>query len=301
MSSCGLPRTPSYSKNIMKLALLGLGVFPFFASAAVPLYYQCGGANWTGETECVDGAICQEQNPSYFQCVADPSKPNDNPSEPHELSGSIYGYGRDCTIWYIPSAGASARGLFLCPGQCGGSNWTGDTGCVSTAICKHWNPFYFQCVAPTIPAGALTVGKNGEGKYTTITQALADTTSNVIYVYPGNYTEQVVISRSNITIYGQTSEPLSYYSNMVTVSGNLYAGLAGSNDLSGTVRVSGTNVKLYNLNIENTFGKPIDQAQAIALSVQAGPFACYACQLRGYQDTLLSNKGVQFYGKSLIQ
>lgn len=30
---------------------------------------------------------------------------------------------------------------------------------------------------------------------------------------------------------------------MVTVSGNLYAGIAGSNDLSGTVRVSGTNVK----------------------------------------------------------
>ncbi|KAG8911563.1 hypothetical protein FRC00_006248 [Tulasnella sp. 408] len=57
----------------MKLALLGLGVFPFFASAAVPLYYQCGGANWTGETECVDGAVCQEQNPSYFQCVADPN------------------------------------------------------------------------------------------------------------------------------------------------------------------------------------------------------------------------------------
>lgn len=72
MSRCGLPRTPSYSKNIMKLALLGLGVFPFFASAAVPLYCessgtvealfahllftdQCGGANWTGETECVDG------------------------------------------------------------------------------------------------------------------------------------------------------------------------------------------------------------------------------------------------------
>ncbi|KAG8910772.1 hypothetical protein FRC01_006141, partial [Tulasnella sp. 417] len=155
--------------------------------------------------------------------------------------------------------------------------------------------------SPTIPAGAITVGKNGEGTYTTISQALADKTSNVIYVYPGNYTEQVVISRPNITIYGQTSDPLSYYSNMVTISGNLYAGIAGSNDLSGTVRVSGTNVQLYNLNIENTFGKPIDQAQAIALSVQAGPFACYACQLRGYQDTLLSNKGIQFYGKSLIQ
>ncbi|KAG8912657.1 hypothetical protein FRC00_004030, partial [Tulasnella sp. 408] len=145
------------------------------------------------------------------------------------------------------------------------------------------------------------LGKNGEGKYTTINQALADTSSNIIYVYPGNYTEQVSISRSGLTIYGQTSSKLSYSSNTVTISGNKYAGAAGSNDASGTVRILATGVKLYNLNIENTFGKPIDQAQAIALSVQAGTFACYACQLRGYQDTLLANVGTQFYGKCLIQ
>ncbi|KAG9006108.1 hypothetical protein FRB90_010034 [Tulasnella sp. 427] len=173
--------------------------------------------------------------------------------------------------------------------------------------------------AAAVPSGAITVGKSGQGKYTTITKALADTSrwdwsvqfdenetyigihSNIIYVYAGNYTEQVVISRSGVTIYGETSSALSYSSNTVTISGNKYAGSAGSNDASGTVRVLATGVKLYNLNIENTFGKPIDQAQAIALSVQAGTFACYACQIRGYQDTLLANKGTQFYGKSLIQ
>ncbi|KAG8878282.1 hypothetical protein FRB97_002632, partial [Tulasnella sp. 331] len=58
---------------------------------------------------------------------------------------------------------------------------------------------------------------------------------------------------------------------------------------------------MYNLNIENTFGKPVDQAQAIALSVQGGKFAAYACQLRGYQDTLYANVGAQYYSKSLIQ
>ncbi|KAG9016657.1 hypothetical protein FRB90_002648 [Tulasnella sp. 427] len=269
----------------MKFAVLGLGIFPFFASAAVPLYYQCGGEGWTGETDCVDGAVCQVMNTYYSQCVTNPT-PTTTVANP------------------TSSAGASVyTGGVALYGQCGGSNYTGDTGCVSTAICKHWNPYYYQCVAPTIPAGAITVGQNGEGTYTTISQALNDTSSNVIYVYPGNYTEQVVISRPNITIYGQTSDKLSYYSNMVTVSGNKYAGGAGSNDLSGTVRITttGTGASLFNLNIENTFGKPIDQAQAIALSVQAGPFACYACQLRGYQDTLLSNRGAQFYGKSLIQ
>ncbi|KAG8963679.1 hypothetical protein FRC05_004560 [Tulasnella sp. 425] len=120
---------------------------------------------------------------------------------------------------------------------------------------------------------------------------------NIIYIYPGNYTEQVVISRSNIKIYGQTSSKLSYSSNTVTISRYMSAATAGSNDASGTVRVTATGVSLYNLNIENTYGKG---AQAIALSVQAGTFGCYACQLRGYQDTLLANKDTQFYGKCLI-
>ncbi|TFK60319.1 hypothetical protein BDN72DRAFT_535054 [Pluteus cervinus] len=40
------------------------------ALAAVPLYGQCGGANWTGETTCVSGATCSYSNEYYSQCVA---------------------------------------------------------------------------------------------------------------------------------------------------------------------------------------------------------------------------------------
>jgi len=40
------------------------------ASSVADLYYQCGGKNWTGPTECVSGAICQSMNPFYYQCVA---------------------------------------------------------------------------------------------------------------------------------------------------------------------------------------------------------------------------------------
>ncbi|GMG27146.1 unnamed protein product [Ambrosiozyma monospora] len=39
-------------------------------SSAIPLYYQCGGSNWTGATQCVDGATCVSQNEYYYQCVA---------------------------------------------------------------------------------------------------------------------------------------------------------------------------------------------------------------------------------------
>jgi len=55
------------------------------------------------------------------------------------------------------------------------------------------------------------------------------------------------------------------------------------------------------LNIVNSYGKQATQSQAIALSVEQGKFGCYACQLKGYQDTLLAETGAQFYGKSYIE
>jgi pectinesterase len=153
------------------------------------------------------------------------------------------------------------------------------------------------------PAGAITIAKDGSGKYTSIAKALADTSSSVYYIYPGNYTEQVVISRANIKIYGETSSLSSYSGNTVTISRNMPASVAGSNDASGTVRVTSaaTGVRLYNLNIENTYGKPVNQAQAIALSAYGAKFGVYGCQLRGVQDTLLANAGTQYYAKTLIR
>ncbi|KAF9449521.1 glycoside hydrolase family 5 protein [Macrolepiota fuliginosa MF-IS2] len=45
----------------------------FFVSsvhAAQPLYAQCGGIGWTGETTCVSGATCTALNEYYSQCLA---------------------------------------------------------------------------------------------------------------------------------------------------------------------------------------------------------------------------------------
>ncbi|KAF8707953.1 Pectinesterase, partial [Rhizoctonia solani] len=152
------------------------------------------------------------------------------------------------------------------------------------------------------PPKAITVGKNG--KYASLSQALEDTSSDIYFVYAGTYTEQVVIDRPNIKVYGQTFEDdLTYASNQATITNNVPASTAGSNDASGTIRIrpSATGVSIYNLNVANTYGKPVAQSQAIALSVQAGQFGCYGCKLAGYQDTLLANVGAQFYGKSFIE
>ncbi|GMG55487.1 unnamed protein product [Ambrosiozyma monospora] len=40
------------------------------SSSLIPVYHQCGGSNWTGATQCVDGATCASQNEYYHQCVA---------------------------------------------------------------------------------------------------------------------------------------------------------------------------------------------------------------------------------------
>ncbi|KAI1436872.1 glycoside hydrolase superfamily [Xylaria sp. CBS 124048] len=47
----------------------GLVALAGLASAAVPLYGQCGGETYSRDTSCVTGAYCQYQNDDYPQCV----------------------------------------------------------------------------------------------------------------------------------------------------------------------------------------------------------------------------------------
>lgn len=48
--------------------------------------------------------------------------------------------------------------------------------------------------------------------------------------------------------------------------------------------------KVYDLNIENTYGKPLQQMQAIALSANGNQIGVYRSVRNGWQDTLLANK-----------
>ncbi|KAG6833652.1 Beta-glucosidase cel3A [Tephrocybe sp. NHM501043] len=49
------------------LALVSL--VPAFANAAQPVYAQCGGIGWTGETTCASGNVCTVLNDYYSQCL----------------------------------------------------------------------------------------------------------------------------------------------------------------------------------------------------------------------------------------
>jgi len=87
----------------------------------------------------------------------------------------------------------------------------------------------------------------------------------------GTYTEQLVVSRPNVKLYGETPVHFSYRGNStsrrilylcniftrlskaVTIENDLSAYDAGGDDESGTVRIlsGATDVALYNLNILN--------------------------------------------------
>ncbi|KAG6917927.1 Beta-glucosidase cel3A [Tephrocybe rancida] len=54
-------------KSASLLALVSL--VPAFVNAAQPIYAQCGGIGWTGDTTCASGTVCTVLNDYYSQCL----------------------------------------------------------------------------------------------------------------------------------------------------------------------------------------------------------------------------------------
>ncbi|KAK6363057.1 hypothetical protein TWF730_000504 [Orbilia blumenaviensis] len=171
----------------------------------------------------------------------------------------------------------------------------------------------FGLHARTIPSwGDLVV--DGTGKYpgsfksvSLAVAALKNTTEfpynygQTIFIFPGNYTEQVYIGKllGPLTVRGYTCDSRSYTENQVTISYNLSRVVPGltNNDQTSTVRLWTSNVKFYNLNIANTFGAG---SQALALSAQNTNQGFYGCRFTGWQDTIYANEGRQIYAKSYV-
>lgn len=153
------------------------------------------------------------------------------------------------------------------------------------------------------PEGCVSVNHDGSAEYTSI-QAAVDTFSNktydaqCIFIYPGNYSEQVFVPwrAAQFTIYGHTEDTSDYVGNTVTITGKKSQALNITNDQTATLRVHSPDFKLYNVNVENTYG---EGWQAVAVSAQEDS-GYYGCQFWGYQDTLLAEHGRQVYAKTLI-
>lgn len=121
------------------------------------------------------------------------------------------------------------------------------------------------------PSGALTVGSGGT--YSTIQDAVdalstTSTTAQSIFIEAGTYSEQVYIParKAALTIYGYTTDTTSYASNTVTITAGVGLSSVSTDDESATLRVWATNFKMYNINVENSYGSG---QQALAISAYA--------------------------------
>lgn len=98
-------------------------------------------------------------------------------------------------------------------------------------------------------------------------------------------------------IYGYTRDVSNFAANQVRIEAGVPASVAGSNDLSGTLRVHKDDFRMYNVNVTNTWVG----SQAIAISQYGSRVGLYACAFLGFQDTLYANLGTQVYLKSYIE
>ncbi|KAF1779318.1 Pectinesterase, Asp active site [Phytophthora cactorum] len=154
------------------------------------------------------------------------------------------------------------------------------------------------------PAGAIVVDATGAYKNTRLDPNT--TSEQTVFVRPGVYNEQVLISPLSgpLVLQGFTCDAMSYASNEVTITQakaqkDIPAEVTGEarNDMTSTVRFKSDNVKVYNLNIANTAG---NVGQALAVNVNATDYGFYACNLTGYQDTVLADKGRELYARTYI-
>ncbi|PYH95486.1 pectinesterase pmeA [Aspergillus ellipticus CBS 707.79] len=157
----------------------------------------------------------------------------------------------------------------------------------------------------TAPSGAIVVAKSG-GDYSTISDAVAalsttSTSTQTIFIEEGTYEEQVYIPElaGKLIIYGQTEDTTSYSDNLVNLTHAIGLSSVSDDDETGTLRNHSPGSSVYNLNIFNTIGQA--GHQALAVSAYGTEQGYYACQLFGYQDTLLAQTGNQIYAQSLIQ
>lgn len=174
---------------------------------------------------------------------------------------------------------------------------------LSLAVSVAAVPLESRAARTSPPAGCLTVGSSG--KYKTVQSAVnalstSSTAAQCIFIYAGLYKEQVLIQqlKSSLTIYGQTGDTGDYASNTVTITQGKSQDDTPSNDETATLRAHTSNLKVYNINLVNSRGKG---SQALAVSAYADRQGYYACQFKGFQDTILAQTGAQLYARSYIE
>lgn len=156
--------------------------------------------------------------------------------------------------------------------------------------------------AETAPEARFIVAADGSGNYTSIGQALVaclafQDTETLIYIKNGIYREKIHIDTflSNIRLLGESAE------HTIIRNGDF----AAMNDMGTfrtyTMKVTGNDITLENLTVENTAG--FSAGQAVALHVEGDRFRAVNCRIIGNQDTLLAGgeSSRQYYRNCRIE
>lgn len=161
------------------------------------------------------------------------------------------------------------------------------------------------------PPNTLLVGPTGN--HTTIQSAISalpdDTTHQTILILPGNYTEQLNVTRAGpLTMLGQTANPKNQsqntvgvywaavagtgdnaYTSVLTVAPNLNASLTGSGPTGFPVPAGtpfgNTDFRVYNVDFTNDY-VPYADGPSLALSMGYANAGFYYCGFYSYQDTV---------------
>ncbi|BAF22534.1 pectinesterase [Oryza sativa Japonica Group] len=142
-------------------------------------------------------------------------------------------------------------------------------------------------------AADVVVAKDGSGKFTTVSEAVAAAPNNsetryVIYIKAGGYFENVEVGseKTNIMFVGDGT-----WKTVIKASRNVVDN--STTFRSATLAVVGTGFLARDITVENAAGP--SKHQAVALRVNADLSAFYRCSFAGYQDTLYAHSLRQFY------
>lgn len=207
---------------------------------------------------------------------------------------------------------------------------------LSVATASSSDTLRKRCQLPTAkivsdcPSQVVVVGKNSTlAKFESIQDAILslpnDNSARTILVLPGNYTEQLNVTRTGpVTLLGQTGNSQVQSANKVnviwsaanfagsgftdnaftstlTVAPNLNASLTGAGttgfDLPIDTPFGNTDFRVYNINFVNDYA-PRTAGPALAVSVSRANAGFYHCGFYSYQDTVYIGKlgNAVFYG-----
>jgi pectin methylesterase-like acyl-CoA thioesterase len=198
----------------------------------------------------------------------------------------------------ITSAGGSASGGRGGAVTGGAPNTTGGTGGKGTGGATGGTTGGGDStLCPSGITQTISVAKDGSGQFTTVQAAVNSITSGSsahirINIKAGTYTEKLTIaSRTNLCLVGADA------TNTILTYGDSNASTGGTSS-SASVYISANDFSAANLTFQNSYGSG---SQAVALRTTGQRQQFLNCRFVGYQDTLYTHSGTQYFRNCYVQ